>query len=259
MENINNITHGQTIAEGPLAASVAAPPPPPPGSPGALERLRGRFALQETQAKIAGKTLILPELADPQAYIKSCLEAGGGAKAELPYWTKLWPAAMVLAGLAASLPPPPGVDPQEPLLELGAGLGLPGLAAAAHGRRVVLTDHHPDALEFARAAVELNSLEQMVEVRFLDWTAPDPDLGAYHSILGAEILYNRALYPPLAALISELTAPGGTVFISHQERPFMISFFGMMHGRFQMRSTQRGVRDDDGETRVLLHALQRPL
>jgi len=232
---------------------------PPPGSPGALERLLDRFALRETQAKIAGKTLILPELADPQAYIKSSLDSLGGARAELPYWTKLWPAAMVLAGLAAGLRPPPGVDPQEPLLELGAGLGLPGLAAAAHGRRVVLTDHHPDALEFARAAVELNRLEQMVEVRFLDWTAPSPGLGVYHSILGAEILYTRALYPHLAALITELTAPGGTVFISHQERPFVISFFSMIGSRFRMRSTQRGVSDNDGETRVLLHALQRPL
>jgi 2-polyprenyl-3-methyl-5-hydroxy-6-metoxy-1,4-benzoquinol methylase len=239
--------------------TIASPQTSPnaPGSPGALERLRMRFELRQAEAKVAGKTLLLPELTDPVAYIDSAVEEGQGGVDDLPYWTKLWPASLVMAGLAAGLKAPPGADPDEPILELGAGMGLPGLAAAANGRRVVLTDLHPDALEFARAAVEINQLEDKAEVIALDWTAPPADLGRFHTILGAEILYHTSMYPHLKKLIYDLLTPGGIAFIGHEERPFKISFFALLNGEFEMRCTQRKVKEADGETKVLLHALKR--
>jgi 2-polyprenyl-3-methyl-5-hydroxy-6-metoxy-1,4-benzoquinol methylase len=240
----------QTIASRQISANA-------PGSPGALERLHQRFELRQAQAKVAGKTLLLPELADPVAYIDSAVEQGRGGVDDLPYWTKLWPASLVMAGLAAGLKVPPEADPDEPILELGAGMGLPGLAAAANGRRVVLSDLHPDALEFARAAVEMNHLEDRVEVVSLDWTAPSHDLGSFRTILGAEILYHTPMYPHLKKLIYELLTPGGIAFIGQEERPFKISFFALLNGEFELRCTQRTVKEADGETKVLLHALKR--
>lgn len=228
-----------------------------PGSPGALRRLHQRFKLRQVEAKVAGKTLLLPELADPVAYIDTTVEEFRCGVEDLPYWTKLWPASLVMAGLAAGLKAPASADPDEPILELGAGMGLPGLAAAANGRRVVLTDLHPDALEFARAAVEMNHLEDQAEVISLDWTAPPADLGRFHTILGAEILYHTPMYPHLKKLIYELLPPGGTAFIGHEERPFKISFFALFNGEFELRCTQRKVKEADGETSVLLHALKR--
>ncbi len=241
----------------PAIASPQTASPSLPGSLGAYERLQQRFELREAQAKVAGKTIYLPELADPLSYINASVENGQGGIGDLPYWTKLWPAALVMAGLAAGLKTPAGIDPDEPILELGAGMGLPSLAAAANGRRVVLSDLDPDALEFARAAVELNNLEDRVEVLALDWIAPDPGMGRFHTVLGAEILYHTPLYPHLKELLCNLVAPGGTVFISHEERPFNISFFSMLDCAFEMRSIQRKVKDADGETKVLLHALRR--
>jgi predicted nicotinamide N-methyase len=241
----------------PAFASPQTTPSIVPGSPGALLRLQKRFDLSQSQAKVADKTLRLPELADPLAYIQESMDGSQDGKKELPYWTKLWPAALVLAGLASGLKVPAGVDPSEPILELGAGMGLPGLAAALGGRRVVLTDIHPDALEFARAAVEMNHLDDLVEVRALDWMAPDANLGRYHTILGAEILYQRQLYPHLLMLLDMLLAPGGIAFISQQERPFNISFFKMLGSGFDLRTIQRKVNGAEGETKILLHALKR--
>ena len=228
-----------------------------PGSPGALERLQKRFELRQVQAKVAGHTIYLPELADPVAYINDRMHEEPGGSGDLPYWTRLWPAALVMAGLAAGLKPAAGADPDEPILELGAGMGLPGLAAAANGRRVMLSDFDDDALEFARAAVEMNHLDGRVQVTALDWTAPLPGLGRFHTILGAEILYHAPLYPHLKKLLCGLLAPGGTVFISHAERPFNISFFAMLDCDFELRSLERKVKDAEGETKVLLHALGR--
>ena len=218
--------------------------PPAPGSPGALERLRARLPLAQERVELAGIDLRLPEPADPVAYIES---RGEG---DLPYWTKLWPAALVLAGLAAGLP-----AAAEPVLELGAGLGVPGLVAAARGRRVVLSDLDPDALEFARAAAELNGVAELVEVTALDWSAPEPGLGRFRTILGAEILYQPAIYPVLVQALARLLAPEGTAFIAHQERPFAIGFFELARERFVIRRTQRRLRDAEGETTVYLYAL----
>ncbi|MBI5523226.1 MAG: methyltransferase [Desulfarculus sp.] len=221
-------------------------PAPAPGSPGAWRRLSQRFKLHKTEVRLGQQRLFLPELPDPLAYIE------GRGQGDLPYWTKVWPAALVLAELALALKPGGG-----PILELGAGLGLPGLAAASQGRRVILSDLDPDALEFAQAAVEINGLEEFCQVRSLDWTAPPPDLTGFSTILGAEVLYQPELYPRLVTLLGGLLAPGGTAYLSHQERPFAIGFFKLAQERFTIRATQRTLRGEDGPLRIILYALKK--
>ena len=61
----------------------------------------------------------------------------------LPYWAELWPAAHALA---AALPPVAGLR----VVELGCGLGLPSLVAAARGADVTATDWAPEAVELLR-------------------------------------------------------------------------------------------------------------
>jgi 2-polyprenyl-3-methyl-5-hydroxy-6-metoxy-1,4-benzoquinol methylase len=233
--------------------SDAASTPVLAGGPGALARLESRFALERAEVRLGGMTLWLPELADPLAYIDARLAGGSGGGEDLPYWTKVWPASLALALLAASLK----LDPAQPVLELGAGLGLPGLVLAARGHRVVLTDLDPDALEFARAAAELNGLEDKVSARALDWTAPPADLGPFATVLGAEILYQPRLYPGLVDLLQTLLAPGGRAYLSHQERPFLISFFAMARARFTIGRQERTLRGEDGPTKVFLYALHK--
>jgi predicted nicotinamide N-methyase len=225
-----------------------------PGSPGALERLQRRFALRQEKMTLGSQTLWLPELADPQSYIEERLSASAGVKMELPYWTRLWPASLILARFVLTLPPQ-----DDPLLELGAGLGVPGLLAARRGWRVYLTDLDPDALEFARAAVEINELDHLVEVRPLDWTLPPDPLGPFSTVIGAEILYHPPLYPQLRDLLAHLLQPQGSVFISHEERPFPITFFDLARERFTVKTTSQTLRslDDKKQTsRVYLYALK---
>ncbi len=63
-----------------------------------------------------------------------------------PFWIRLWEAAIVLAEFIAAQPRRDGAT----LLELGAGLGAPGLAAAAAGYQVTLSDYEPLILDFER-------------------------------------------------------------------------------------------------------------
>lgn len=232
----------------PLLAEELAPPP---GSPGALDRLSARFKLESNSVSVGSCRLVLPELAEPMEYILDRMESKGPGEDRLPYWTKLWPASLVLAQFAQAQ----AHRSDGPLLELGAGLGLPGLAAASAGRRVVLSDLDPDALEFARAAVELNHLEDRVEVTALDWTDPVPAIGRFSTVLGAEILYHPPLYPSLLELLPRITREGGSIFITHQERPFLIGFFGLAREQYRIRRTSRTLRGDGEETKVMLYAL----
>src|SRR3954463_636975 len=63
----------------------------------------------------------------------------------LPYWADLWPAARMLAKVILREPWAPGLS----ALEIGCGLGLPGIAALARGLSVTFSDYDATALEFA--------------------------------------------------------------------------------------------------------------
>jgi len=222
------------------------------GDPGAWQRLQERFDVKTDVARLGQHALVLPELANPIRYIEQWMARCGAD--ELPYWTKIWPGSIVLASFISSRKAGLGR-----VLELGAGLGVPGLVAAAQGRSVVLTDLEPDALEFARAAVELNEMDDRVQVMALNWSAPPPDLGTFDTVLGSEILYHPPLYPTLVDLLDRILAPEGTAYITHEERPFGIRFFEEADAKFITRTTSSRVRSGAGEApvKVFLHALTR--
>ena len=58
------------------------------------------------------------------------------------------------------------------VLELGSGLGLPGLLAAKLGAQsVILTDCLPRVLENLQRTVKLNELASVASAHMLDWVA----------------------------------------------------------------------------------------
>src|SRR6058998_3924510 len=85
----------------------------------------------------------------------------------LPYWADLWPASRMLAK-AILREPWPSADPPPEALEIGCGLGLPGVAALARGLRVIFSDYDLTALEFAAANARLNGFTQFRTLP-LDW------------------------------------------------------------------------------------------
>src|SRR3954453_16478875 len=83
----------------------------------------------------------------------------------LPYWAELWPSGVALAREIA-----PRALRGAPVVELGCGLGLPSLAAAQAGGRVLATDWAAPALDLLRENATRNELD--VEVARVDWNAP---------------------------------------------------------------------------------------
>jgi predicted nicotinamide N-methyase len=127
---------------------------------------------------------------------------------EPPYWAHLWSGARVLAD---AVPPRSGR-----VVELGCGLGLPGLVAARHGARVTFVDRERAPLAFVRASALANGLGT-ADVVAADFTAGTLR-GSFDIVLLAEVLYDRAAFPAVARAIAAALAPGGLALLADGAR-----------------------------------------
>src|SRR5262245_43742028 len=131
----------------------------------------------------------------------------------LPYWADLWPAARMLAKAVLAEPWPEGRE----VLEVGCGLGLPGVAALARGLRVVFSDYDPTAVRFAANNARLNGFTNFAERPF-DWRAPPDDLKV-NIVLASDLTYEARHVEPLVALLAKVLVPGGLCLWTDQDRP----------------------------------------
>ena len=147
------------------------------------------------------------------------LRCGRVWPATLPIFASLHPILDRL--LAAAQPPLPRV------LELGAGMGLPGLWAAERGAEVVLTDSTPAVLELLdRNARALGSGGDRgssqcttCSARALDWRKrPSWLQDDFDLVIAADCLYEKEAVEPLMGVVAAALRPGGTLLLSYKER-----------------------------------------
>jgi predicted nicotinamide N-methyase len=148
----------------------------------------------------------------------------------LPYWAELWPAA---TALAEALPDVAGLR----VVELGCGLGVTSLVAAARGALVTATDWAVDAIDLLRQNASRNGLELRAEVR--DWR--DNWNETFDLALAADVLYERRNVEPLAARLRAL-APVALVGLAG--RPYEQEFLRLVGDPVEI--APRVVRVDSG-------------
>jgi predicted nicotinamide N-methyase len=166
--------------------------------------------LAEEVVRVGEVELSLLRPVDPEAL----LDEDAFARDEfLPYWAELWPAGLALAGAL-----PPSLAGTR-VLELGCGLGIPSLVAAARGADVLAIDWAEDAVELLRRNAARNSVALRAEVR--DWRVFD---GSFDVVLAADVLYEQRNVEPLLALLPRLTAE---VLLAEPGRPY---FGGFLEG-----------------------------
>ena len=120
----------------------------------------------------------------------------------MPYWAELWPAGLALAEAL-----PERLDGVR-VVELGCGLGVPSLVAAARGARVTALDWAADAITLLRENAARNGIA--LAAVHADWRAFD---GEYDLALAADVLYEARNVEPLAALLPRL-APEAIVALA---------------------------------------------
>lgn len=178
------------------------------------------------------------------------------AKTGLPYGVALWPSSLALAyELASQAESLAG----KTLLELGAGVGLPGLIARHLGAEVVQTDFDSMALSVCELNAQVNQIEG-IEWRQADWREFE-DQNGYDFIIGSDILYGVPLHPHLKDIFQTRLAPGGHVLIADPSRMGSTEFFDDLHGLGWAIEVSDWRMDlsNDGEPRlVYVYDLQPP-
>lgn len=144
----------------------------------------------------------------------------------LPYWAELWPSSTVLANYVASSAEvaklgEPGATRR--CLELGCGVGLVSVAAAAAGFEVLATDYYEPALEFTAANAFRNGVNG-VTTQLLDWRDLPRNLGTFDLILASDVLYELE-YAELIPRIVDLTLKNKGICLIADPGRVAVDFF----------------------------------
>jgi len=134
----------------------------------------------------------------------------------LPYWAELWPSSLALARTIA------GRSLRGArTLELGCGLGLPSIAAALAGGRVLATDWSAEAVAMTAENAERN--DAPLETLVCSWTQPEPliERGPWDLVLASDVLYEARNVDVLVALLPRL---GREVWLADPGRPPLPAF-----------------------------------
>ncbi len=165
----------------------------------------------------------------------------------LPYWAELWSSAIALAH-DVSLRSLRG----KRTLELGCGLGLPSIAAARAGGRVLATDWSPDAVLATAANAQRNDVT--LETLVCSWSAPAAivERAPWQLVLASDVLYERRNGELLLDLLPRLVDEGGLILIADPQRAAAEPFLAAARKGWNVRTT-----GTPRSPRVLIHRLDR--
>jgi predicted nicotinamide N-methyase len=167
---------------------------------------------------VEGRTFVIDRPGDSDKLLDHpAVQAAFAADEYLPYWADLWPAARMLAKAVVREPWAEHAGRLGPLtaLEIGCGLGLPGVAALAMGLRVVFSDYDAAALRYAADNAQANGYTDF-ETQRLDWRRP-PET-KYPVLLASDLIYEVRNVAPLVRLIKTVLHPDGLCLLTDQDR-----------------------------------------
>lgn len=134
-------------------------------------------------------------------------------KEHAPYWAQVWHAAI---GLCIFLQQHPEYINKRTVLELGAGLGLPGIVAAATAKNICISDKSAEVIAIVQQSVLHHHLNN-VSCKVLDWN--DIDLVAIPDVvLLSDINYEPDAFAALLKMIDHFLYRNCTIILSTPQR-----------------------------------------
>lgn len=246
----------------------SAPDPAAPSPQNELDRLlaeiRKTFDADFEPLEVDEGTLDVLTVRDMPRHLGALLRRGAihDPMRDLPLWAKVWPGSFVLGRFLRTQAPE-----GKRLLEIGAGCAICSIVAARYGfAHIVASDNVADALAFARANVLKNRLEDRIEVRHLDVTAPGQDARfpqGFDIIAASELLYLDDLHRPLLKFLDRHLAPGGKALFCTDLARAKPRFAKLAAKSFAVQEGKIGVksRDEDGTEQRRIYTiciLERP-
>ncbi|MFI5148943.1 MAG: class I SAM-dependent methyltransferase [Bacteroidia bacterium] len=194
-----------------------------------METLDPRYETELLEFSLGGISFSLVRVTNTDALYADLVAKGPGHEdvldERIPYWADLWPSALALAETVRTHQ---AIKPGIEVLELGCGLGLPGIVAGKKGAKVVLTDYMGEPLQFARHNWKLN-MDSEPELSLLDWRKPE-GTAPCDVLLASDIAYEKRAFEYLPHAFRNLVKPGGLILLSEPCRMLAASFFDKLPG-----------------------------
>jgi len=183
--------------------------------------------VRESRIRVAGRSIVLVRPGDPDRLLDHPEVAAWNAVDDyMPYWAYLWPGAFLLGEAIAAGGWPAGMR----ALEIGCGLGLPGLVGISAGLHVHFTDQDLTPLRFLDRSAWANGFgPSLYSTGLLDWR--DPPDERYPLIFGADVTYEKRLVSLVAGVIGAMLGPGGEALIPDPDRVAARGFVEALAGR----------------------------
>lgn len=173
--------------------------------------------------------------ANPDAFLEDPkVVQANQANDYMPYWGFLWPSALAMTEwvLAQNWSP-------SNVLEIGCGIGLPGLAALHRGHRVTFSDHDRDAVQTARLNAELNGFVNHGGL-VADWRHRGDQ--EFEKVIANDVLYEKILHADLLQFLDSVVSSNATVWLGDPGRERALEFMAIAH-RCGWTTTKRSFSD----------------
>lgn len=176
-----------------------------------LERLKEKYRLKQVCLEIETRPIELMKVENIDDLLDQVNDPD-----EIPFWAELWPASI---GLATAILRNPSLWRGKTVLELGSGVGLAGIAATMAGAEVTQSDFLEDAFDFIRVNRWRNGIDQ-TSLLLADWRHFPERAGTFDRVIGADILYEKTLHDPLAAVLHRVIRRDGFVWLADPGRVY---------------------------------------
>ena len=149
-----------------------------------LDPVLRRFPLRRLKLPLGDRSLSLV-VPDVGAWMRAGEWAANTVpNGEPPYWVQIWPASVAMARLLWRR----GDLAGQRVLDLGCGLGVPGITACRAGALVTFADVKPDALAFATWNGARQGSPAAPIARQVDWSQAEVP-GPFDLMLLADVSY----------------------------------------------------------------------
>lgn len=222
-----------------------------------MNPLRTIYNTKVLELDIEGLALKLARVEDIDMLFNDLVQKGDqhiDVKDErIPYWADLWPSAIALS---IHLVKTKLIKNSSSVLEIGCGLGLPGIVAGMLGGNVTFTDYMPEPLEFARYNWQLNNIAS-ASFKILDWRMLK-DVTATEILLASDIAYEKRSFDVLINAFKQLSKQDGLIVMSEPNRKYAAVFFNSLNGHgFNFKTFSYTVALNNINTNVNVYEITR--
>lgn len=170
----------------------------------------------------------------------------------IPYWSEIWPSSIALAEYITENPE---IVNGKNVLEIGCGLGLPGITAGLLNGHVMMTDYISEAIESAEYNWSLN-INAKAKTQLLDWRNPE-GIKPAEVLLASDIAYESRSFIPILNALKSLVNKNGTILIAEPNRKFAADFFnGLSKAGFKSQKIIKSLTQDGINYTISIYKLE---